>query len=200
MKLNSVTKEIILLCQILLIVWQMTGLKNNWLVFSLIIMSNIDVTEEDIETCHRTGKADKFKSKKTIISFTNRKNCKKAVKNRRKLTYSDFTKYQFPGKTKAFITENLTFEIETLDFQERRLKCNDHVFSRYTRKGVVFIKKYKSSKPNKISNLKAFRDGFEEFCETSVDEDISVQSSTVWFNSSIICIILTQLFSKRSLL
>ena len=105
-------------------------------------MSSIDVTEEDIEACHRTGKSDKFKSKKTIIRLINRKYCKKAVKNRRQLSYRNFIKYQFPGKTKTFITENLAFKNETLAFHGRRLKRNCHVFSRYTKNGMVFIKMY----------------------------------------------------------
>ena len=184
------TKGIILLYQVSLIVWKMKDLKKKWLLSSLALISSIDVTEEDTEACHLIGKADRFKSNKTVIRFINRKHWKTAFENRRQLVCPGFTKYQFPGNTKIFVTENLVFKNKTLTFHWKRLKCNDHVISSYTRNVTTFIKKYESSKSNKISNLKALhdlfpdffnksRDGFEEFCKMSVDSHIPVQSSTV---------------------
>ena len=47
------------------------------------VLADIDVFVEyqDKEACHRSGKADRQKSKKTIVQFTNRKNCKKVLSN-----------------------------------------------------------------------------------------------------------------------
>ena len=45
--------------------------------------TNVHVTEDDIEACHRIGKY-KGNSKKTIVQFINRKNCICALVNRNK--------------------------------------------------------------------------------------------------------------------
>ena len=52
------------------------------------MLGNIDVEVEssDIKDCYRIGKPDKFNSKKTIIRFTNRKYCKKALLNKKNWT------------------------------------------------------------------------------------------------------------------
>ena len=52
------------------------------------IMKDVDVIVKngDIEACHGIGKSDqKTSSKKTIVRFINRKYCKKALVNRKKL-------------------------------------------------------------------------------------------------------------------
>ena len=49
------------------------------------ILSDIDVqvTENDVEACHRIRQSDKNKSKKTIIHFLNRKQCRKSWKTKK---------------------------------------------------------------------------------------------------------------------
>ena len=124
------------------------------------ILSDIDVqvTVNDVEACHRIGQSDKNKSKKTIIRFVDRKHCRKILENKKELASSDFSKYNFPVSTKTFANENLTFKNETLAFHGRKLKREGHIFSSYTRNGVVFIKKSERSKPIKIPSLKTFYD------------------------------------------
>ena len=46
--------------------------------------TNVHVTVDDIETCHRIGKSQ-GNSKKTIVHFINRKHCKCTLVNRKKL-------------------------------------------------------------------------------------------------------------------
>ena len=47
----------------------------------------MSIQSEEIETCHRFGKTDRnTKSKKTNIRFINRKHCKKALLNKKKLS------------------------------------------------------------------------------------------------------------------
>ena len=46
--------------------------------------TNVHVTADDIEACHRIGKS-KENSKKTIVRFINRKHFKCALVNRKKL-------------------------------------------------------------------------------------------------------------------
>lgn len=52
------------------------------------MLANIDVEYEskDIEDFHRIGKPDKANSKKKVISFANRKYCKKTLWNRKNWT------------------------------------------------------------------------------------------------------------------
>ena len=71
---------------------------------------------------------------------------------------------------------NLTFKNETLAFHGRKLKCEGHIFSIYTRNGVVFIKKSERSKPMKIPSLKTFYDQFPGVF--SENEEIDAERST----------------------
>ena len=94
----------------------------------------------------------------------------------KKMVSNDFSKYKFPGNTKIFANENLTFTNETLAFHERKLKREGHIFSSYTRNGVVFIKKSERSKPITISSLKTFYDQFPAVF--SENEEIYAERST----------------------
>ena len=60
-------------------------------------LADIDVLVEsqDIEACHRFGKPDKDKSQKTILDFVNRKNSKKVLLNKKKLSGIDDSKHNF---------------------------------------------------------------------------------------------------------
>ena len=61
------------------------------------VLADIDVSLEsqDIEACHRFGKPDRDKSQKRILQFVNRKNCKKVLFNKKKLSSIDCSKYNF---------------------------------------------------------------------------------------------------------
>ena len=54
-------------------------------VISVLSDTEVNVSPNDVEVCHRIGKPDSNKSKKAIARFLNRKHCKKALLNRRKL-------------------------------------------------------------------------------------------------------------------
>ena len=62
--------------------------------------------------------------------------------------------------SKIFANENLTFKNETLAFHERKLKCEGHIFSSYTRNGMVFVKKSERFMPIKTTCLKIFYNQF----------------------------------------
>ena len=72
---------------------------------------DVQVTVNYVEACNRFGKS---KSKKTITLFVNRKHCttvcRKILENKKKLASNDFFKYKFPGNTKIFANENLTYK------------------------------------------------------------------------------------------
>ena len=86
------------------------------------ILSDIDVIVEssEVEDCHRIGKSNV--SKKTIIRFNNRKYCKQALLNRKRLETLNYSKHQFGSGRNVFINENLTIRNEQLAFNCRQLK------------------------------------------------------------------------------
>ena len=72
----------------------------------------------------------KTSSKKTIARFVNRKYCKKALINRRKLiNFNSETKYNFSKNNKIFINENLTRTNKSIALCGRNLKRNDKIHS-----------------------------------------------------------------------
>ena len=64
-------------------------------VISVLSDIEVNVSANDVESCHRIGKPDSNKSRKTIVSFLNRKHCKKTLLNRRKLQNLDKEKHAF---------------------------------------------------------------------------------------------------------
>ena len=80
--------------------------------------TNVHVTADDIETCHRIGKS-KGNSKKTIVHFINRKHCKCALVKRKKLKSFNSGSIGLP---KLYFNKNLTEYNNTLAFYDRKLK------------------------------------------------------------------------------
>ena len=130
-------------------------------------MQDVEVVVQsgDIEACHRIGKSDqKTSSKKTIVRFVNRKYCKKALINRKKLrNVNSETKYNFSRNNQIFINENLTRLNESLAFCGRKLKKNGVIHSSFTKDGVVHIKRTEQSKPLKVHHMNQLYDAFPEF-------------------------------------
>ena len=85
-------------------------------VTSIMEDADVFIQNGDIEACHRIGKPDKKAlSKKIIARFVNRKCCKKALINRKKLdNINSEMKYNFSKNNKIFINENLTRTNESI--------------------------------------------------------------------------------------
>ena len=86
---------------------------------------SVDVSQKDIEACHRVG-VSKNSSKKTILRFINGKHAKKALINRKNLRKSS------SPNCNVFITENLTVENNKIAFLGRKLKRSGHLNKIYT--------------------------------------------------------------------
>ena len=119
----------------------------------------------NIEVCHRIGKSvKKTSSKENFVRFINRKYCKKALVNRKKLiNINSETKYNFSQNNKIFINKNLTHANEAIPFCGRKLKRNSKIQSCFTRDGIVFIKKTEKSKAFKAHHMNVLYDPFPEF-------------------------------------
>ena len=77
-------------------------------VISVLADIDVSVESQDIEACHRLGKPDRDKFQKITVRFVNRKNCKKVLFNKKKLSSIDCSKHNFTQNTKVFANENLT--------------------------------------------------------------------------------------------
>ena len=65
-------------------------------VISMMSDINVNIKENDIEACHRSGKPDvKSKSKKTVVLFVNKKNYNKVFENEKKLAKLNNGKHNF---------------------------------------------------------------------------------------------------------
>ena len=82
--------------------------------------TNEHVTADDIEACHRIGKS-KGNSKKTNVRFINRKHCKCALINRRKLKSFNSKSIGLPNVI-LYFNEDLTEYNNTSAFYGRKLK------------------------------------------------------------------------------
>ena len=99
----------------------------------------VDLSNDEIEACHRIGKS-KDNSKTTIIRLVNRKKCKSALFNRKKLRNIDTSSINLPN-AQIYINENLSPANQALAFYGRKLKRAGLIFNCYTFDGVVQIKR-----------------------------------------------------------
>ena len=105
------------------------------------------------------------------MRFLNRKHCKKALLNRRKLQNLDKEKHSFSQNTKVFINENLTVMNENIAFNGRKLKRSGLVHACFTIDGIVCIKKSENSKLLKVFHMKKLGELLPDF-NFDVDEDL----------------------------
>ena len=113
--------------------------------------TNVHVTADDIEACHRIGKF-KGNTKKTIVRFINRKHCKCALVNRKKLKSFNSESIGLPN-VKLYFNENLTKYNNTLAFYSRKLKRAGLINSTYTLNGTVHILRTVGERPIKVFHM-----------------------------------------------
>ena len=142
---------------------------------------NLNVSNNDIEACHRLGK-QKNKPRKTIIKFINRKFAKKALLNRKELKHADTSSLGLDSH-KVFINENLTRANSKFAFHSRSLKRNSLIDKCYTKDGVVHIvcPDLQNGKVIKAFHLNTLMDLFPNFDFSDdgrvEDHNDSIQSS-----------------------
>ena len=105
------------------------------------------------------------------MRFLNRKHCKKALLNRRKLKNLDKEKHGFTQNTKVFINENLKLMNENVAFIGRKLERSGLAHVCFTIDGIVHIKKSENNKPLKVFHMKNLCELFPDF-NFDVHEDL----------------------------
>ena len=151
-------------------------------VIKILDKVEVNVTNKDIEACHRVGKS-RNNSKKTIIRFVNRKFAKEAIVNRKSLKNIDKSSIVLSNSSDIFINENLTPTNSKLAFYCRKLKREGFVDRNFSRDGVVCItsKNVQNGKTIKVLHFNTLVDLFPNFdfgeVNPSDDHNVSVQSS-----------------------
>ena len=134
--------------------------------------TNVHVTADDIEACHRIGKSY-GNSKKTVVHFINRKHCKCALVNRKKLKSFNSESIGLPN-VKWYFNENLTEYNNVLAFYGRKLKSAGLINSTYTLNGTVYILWAAGERPIKVFHLSKLLELYPNFKFSNNDGDVLV--------------------------
>ena len=139
----------------------------------LSVLADIDVYMEcqDIESYHRSGKADRQKFKKIIVQLVNRKNCIKVLSHKKSLV-------KLIAETTILATVQKYLPVRILQPWMRRLpittdklKRNRHIQSCFSRDGIVKIKcEERAAGSVKIFQMGQLHQVFPSFDFCDVDE------------------------------
>ena len=105
-------------------------------VVDILKAIDVNITTNEIEACHRLGK----KKNNVIVWVINRKNCIKALRNKKKLKSINKNAIGIPNAN-LFISENLTPASSKLAFNCQKLKRYSEIEKCYTINGIVHIVK-----------------------------------------------------------
>ena len=117
---------------------------------------NMEITEKDIEACHRIGAA---KPKKTICRFVNRKNVKNLLYSRKKLKDLDVGL----GTARLNVNENLTNYNSKLAYNCRKLKRKKLINKCFTIDGNVYLQRTEGERSKKISHMTTLEELYPRF-------------------------------------
>ena len=126
---------------------------------------------------------------KTIARFVNRKNCKKVLFNKKKLSSVDWSKEDFTQNTKIFANENLTPMNESIAYNCRKLKRSGLIHGYFSRDGIIRIKRQENYRSVKIfhkDKLHGFFPDFD-FGDAGDEDDINIDGlqGSEWLSESI---------------
>ena len=136
--------------------------------------TNVHVIADDIEECHRIGKSNR-NSKKTIVRFINRKYCKCALVNRKKLKSFNSESTGLPNVKLSF-NENSTEYNNTVAFYGRKLKRSGLINSTCTLNGTVHILQTVGERPIKVFHMSTVLELYPNFEFCNIDGDVLVDA------------------------
>ena len=115
------------------------------------------------------------------MRFVNRKDCKKVLFNKEKLSSIDCSKHNFMQSTKIFANENLTPKNESIAYNCRKLKRSGLAYGCFSKDGIVRIKRQEKDRP-----VKVFHGLFLnfDFGDAEDEDDIFLDASQVVNNDS----------------
>ena len=119
---------------------------------------------------------DNFESTAIIVRFINRKHCKCALVNRKKLKSFNIESIGLPN-VKLYFKENLTEYNNTLAFYGRKLKRAGLINSTYTLNSTVHILRTVGERPIKIFHMSKLLESYPNFQFSNSDGDVLVDAS-----------------------
>ena len=103
------------------------------------------------------------------MRFKNRKNCKKNLSNKKKLSKIDCRKHNFSSNIKIFARENLILMNESIADNCCNLKHNRLIYGCFSRDGIIRIKREERARPVKIFHMDKLHQLFPDFDFGDVD-------------------------------
>ena len=94
----------------------------------------VEIGQRDIQACHRV------ESSRTIVKFSNRKDCLQILKVKRQLKDLDCALFNFPDGTKIFVNESLCPYYKGLWNKCKAVKNKNKLYQFYTINGIIRVK------------------------------------------------------------
>ena len=104
-------------------------------VTKIVNKVGVDITERDMQAVHRIGKEGK-----TIIKFSNRKDCQALLKVKRDLNNLTMKDFGFEENNKIYVNESLCPYYRVLWAKSKRLHHLQKIFAFYVLNGSIKIK------------------------------------------------------------
>ena len=108
----------------------------------------VDIYDRDIQACHRLKDKDR-----TIVKFTNRKDCLRILSVKRQLKGLDSAAMDLPEGTKIFINESLCPYYRGIRSKCKKLRDKQKVHQYYTINGLIRLRIEQSSQAKIINHM-----------------------------------------------
>ena len=124
-------------------------------VTKIVNKVGINMTERDMQVVHRIGKEGR-----TIIKFSNRKDCQALLKVKRDLNDLTMKDFGFEENSKIYVNESLCPYYRVIWEKSKRLRHLQKIFSFYVSNGSVKIKLKENNKGITITHTADFEKYF----------------------------------------
>ena len=133
----------------------------------------VDICDRDIQACYRLRDKDR-----TIVKFTNRKDCLPTLRVKRQLKGLDPSVVDLPEKTKIFINESLCPYYRRIWNKCKKLREKLKVYQYYTINGLIRLRIQESGPAKTITHMVDLQNLFpdidiDSFCSSIFFPDIS---------------------------
>ena len=108
----------------------------------------LDICNRDILTCHRLKDKDR-----TIVKFTNGKDCLQILRVKRQLKGLDLSAVYLPERTKTFINESLCPYYRGIWNKCKTLRDKLNVYQYYTTNGLTRLESEESGQTKTITHM-----------------------------------------------
>ena len=117
-------------------------------VCDLIQEIGLDICDRDIQACHRLKEKGR-----TIVKFTNRKDCLRILRVKRQLKGLDTSVVDLPEGTKIFINESLCPYYRGIWSKCKKLMDKQKLYQYYTINGLIRLRIEESGQAKTITHM-----------------------------------------------